>query len=322
MALRTPFSSATHALSTSASFALLPKENNVWASVRSLGDENAWPSAGAARENVAVSARARNMTDVLNLALTIDAEAIAGASEGFSHHSTDYASSISDARASPKEEEATAPDEAESVDDNSDDDHLQRTLAFANRARSSGSGLPPILAQFYGAVEEMDDFGDEHMVDLVESIVFLLQDEREIQQEVASLLQRFAAWYARRAATGHGYSRGKPLTAEKAAFIGTLARVAAFQYVGADRLDTTSTQGLLPMLTVDEKKRPARPLRHKLFTYLCERDLYIACKHYGIPYEKPHRHRLDPDAKFIGEVILAERGRIGSKHPQELVRSR
>lgn len=47
---------------------------------------------------------------------------------------------------------------------------MRRFLAFANRNRASGSGLPAILAQLNRAVEEADD-GDSETAELFVSCV-------------------------------------------------------------------------------------------------------------------------------------------------------
>lgn len=58
----------------------------------------------------------------------------------------------------------------ESDSDDDSDETMRRFLAFANRGRASGSGLPAILAQLNRAVEDADD-SDAETADLFVSCV-------------------------------------------------------------------------------------------------------------------------------------------------------
>ncbi|KAI0656365.1 hypothetical protein C8Q70DRAFT_331469 [Cubamyces menziesii] len=245
---------------------------------------------------------------------------------GFSHPPIDYASPDPGARAIPSEEEAAGSDGAKSDNQESSDQDLQRKLAFAYRARASGSGLPPLLAQFYGAVEEMDDFDDEDADDIVESLVLILETQREILKKYDTFLESVVPSVFHRA--GHIAVWRKDyralLNEDKGVFKMSLVHLAAFRKIGASYLGTTSAQGLLPMRPdmVNEKERPARSLRNKLIKYHCESDIYVACKHYGIPYTKPHEYHVKPDANFSGKAFLAESGHIGPRRPKVSERSR
>lgn len=63
-----------------------------------------------------------------------------------------------------------ADDTQESDSDDDSDETMRRFLAFANRGRASGSGLPAILAQLNRAVEDADD-SDAETADLFVSCV-------------------------------------------------------------------------------------------------------------------------------------------------------
>ncbi|KAL1949965.1 hypothetical protein VTO73DRAFT_8846 [Trametes versicolor] len=219
----------------------------------------------------------------------------------------------------------SSDDEAHSdcEDAGSDDvnDTMQRFLAFANRNRASGSGLPAILAQLNRAVEEADD-GDSETAELfVSCVAGVIRQERQIQTAVAEILEDDQLTVESPTTSEEGFPFCGRCAAtrdseEQRVFEAWLARRAAFEELGVTRLDGADTEGFTLAQLEQRGKTPAKPLRRKLLKYLCEVDVYDECTYHGLRYPKPYAPQVKPDIKQSSRAYVVESGKIGDKTPQ------
>ncbi|KAH9846452.1 hypothetical protein C2E23DRAFT_852702 [Lenzites betulinus] len=187
---------------------------------------------------------------------------------------------------------------------------MRRFLAFANRGRASGSGLPAVLAQLNRVVDDADE-GDAETAELfVSGVAGIIRQEKHIQAAVAEILQDDSLVVDIAAAQAVALQTRTPSPRspeEQFAFEAWLARFAAFKDLGVTRLDG-DTQGLSPALLQEQGKKHSRPLRRKLLNYLCELEVYTECAGRGIKYPLPCTLRISPDVKQASRVYLAESG--------------
>ncbi|OSC97851.1 hypothetical protein PYCCODRAFT_1461671, partial [Trametes coccinea BRFM310] len=175
-------------------------------------------------------------------------------------------------------EECAAGDE---VAEENDEDAMRRFLAFANRGRASGSGLPALLAHLNNTVEAADDADTDVAELFVSGVAGVLREERETQAAVA----RFLEEDVQVADTPVNYDtveEAQP-TPEEYALRDRLLQLSAYRYAGKQRLDKTATQGLT-LAKLKKEKKISRPLSRRLMKYMCEKDLYAECTRWGIPY--------------------------------------
>ncbi|KAI0365540.1 hypothetical protein BV20DRAFT_1124923 [Pilatotrama ljubarskyi] len=294
------------------------KEKEGWATDDVLRDENTAPVASVDIEN---GGPTRDLSDVIALAASIDSEAILGVSTGYSH--TDAISSPLADTGSDTEDSGSGNACCDDGDDSDseDDESIQRFLAFANRSRASGSGLPAALAVLSHTVNTAEDDDEETAQLFVTGVAGVVREKRRIQRAVDAILERRELPPSPAAPTPVApyyvdLNYGTPKTEEELALEACLARLAAFKRVGATRLDGTGTQGFAPaeLAKVRERKASAKPLRRTLLTYLCELDIYLECCHVGIGYPKPTAIRVRPDTVFLGAAYVAESGKIGERN--------
>ncbi|KAI0761559.1 hypothetical protein BD413DRAFT_485741 [Trametes elegans] len=199
--------------------------------------------------------------------------------------------------------------------DDDDDEDMRRILAFANRSRASGSGLPASLATLNRVVETADSSDQETAERFMSGVAGVLRDQRTIQESVALVLEQGLA-AAESPSAADGVEPQVPLTEEQLAFSACLSRLAAFKKIGATRLDPTITQGVTPECLERQPKKPSLSLRRKLMVYQCELDVYAACTERGILYTEPEALFLHPDVVVLGLARVVERGTIGPGNPR------
>ncbi|KAJ8475212.1 hypothetical protein ONZ51_g6688 [Trametes cubensis] len=171
--------------------------------------------------------------------------------------------------------------DGESDEDSSDD--MARFLAFANRSRASGSGLPAALAHLGRAVNSADDEDKETVSMFAVAVASVIKEDREIERMAIEIMREND-----QEGSVSGSSADEPFedaSESQSVLRASLARMAAFRRLGVTRLDATATQGL----SVAKLRRKGRsvPLRRQFLRYLCEIDVYTECSRFGIEYEEP-----------------------------------
>ncbi|KAI0350425.1 hypothetical protein OH77DRAFT_1573055 [Trametes cingulata] len=298
-------------------------EKEGWAADDLPCDENKAPLATVGVES-AVNGPTRDLSDVLAIAASIDSEALLGVSDVFIH-AEEPTPPYADSASETEDSDSDIPACDEEGSDSEEDDSIQRFLAFANRSRASGSGLPAALAALSRTVDAADENDEETAQLFVSGVAGVVREKRHIQQAVDAILGQRAVPPSPDSSQAHtpqyvDLNYGTPKTAEELVLEASLARLAAFKRVGATRLDGTGTQGFAPaeLAKVRARRGSARPLRRKLITYLCELAIYKECCHVGIGYPKPAAISLSPDAVFLGEAYIAEYGMVGEKSPRSV----
>ncbi|KAH9895297.1 hypothetical protein C8Q73DRAFT_790457 [Cubamyces lactineus] len=225
-------------------------------------DENAAPLVDEDGENVEL-AGLRNLDD-------------------FSHSPIDTSDADTSANEEPDSDDA---DEAESDGDSDEDssDDMARFLAFANRGRASGSGLPAALAQLGRTVNSADDEDKETVSMFAAAVACVIKEDREIERMALEIMRENDLDGTVSGSSADEHSESVPES--QVILRANLARMAAFRRLGATRLDATATQGL----SIHKLRRKTRsvPLRRQFLRYLCEVDVYNECSRFGIEYTEP-----------------------------------
>ncbi|KAI0636273.1 hypothetical protein C8Q77DRAFT_1051886 [Trametes polyzona] len=220
------------------------------------------------------------------------------------------------------EDDGSSDGEAEADERGSNDDSdetMLRFLAFANRGRASGSGLPAILAHLNRAVEDADDTDAATAESFVSGVAGVIRQEREIQAAVSEILYAPEDVTIESAASSGNQAEsvdnnaGEPVLEEARVFEEWLARRAAFKALGARRLDAAGTEGMSTDKVASSKKMSAKPLRRKLLTYLAEQQVYLECSQLGIEYPQPYAIYVAPDPKSSSRAYVVETGILGVK---------
>ncbi|KAI9069754.1 hypothetical protein FKP32DRAFT_41684 [Trametes sanguinea] len=144
-----------------------------------------------------------------------------------------------------RDDEAVGDDDAE----DNDEDAMRRFLAFANRGRASGSGLPALLAHLSNTVEAADDADTEVAELFISGVAGVLREERETQAAVARVLEEDIQYTLR----------------------DRLLQLSAYKLAGKERLDKAATQGLT-LAKLQKEKKVSRPLSRRLLKYICEKE--------------------------------------------------
>ncbi|KAI0327067.1 hypothetical protein GY45DRAFT_1168496 [Cubamyces sp. BRFM 1775] len=207
--------------------------------------------------------------------------------DGFSHPPIDMSDAergANDESESAESDEGGVEDAVSDGDSDSDSsDDMSRFLAFANRGRASGSGLPAALAHLGRTVESADDEDKETVTLFAAAVACVLKEDREIEHRALEIMRESGVDAPVLGLTAEENSEGTPES--QSTLRASLARMAAFRRLGVARLDATATQGL----SVNKLRRKGRsvPLRRQFLRYLCEVDVYTECSRFGIEYEEP-----------------------------------
>ncbi|OJT05833.1 hypothetical protein TRAPUB_3328 [Trametes pubescens] len=173
-------------------------------------------------------------------------------------------------------------------------DHTEsigRSLAFAVRARNSGSGLPRDVAELKRMIDVAKD-NDAQTADLFAQMVSRkIHLDRRLEKQARRFIDRKPDVQHWSAGKNRDDKNAFPDLTEEQRIVGPwVERMYAYGRRNGRTVESTSNQGAAPVRA--RKTAAARPLREILLAHIGEKALHRECYAYGICYRAPRPIRL------------------------------
>ncbi|EIW58063.1 uncharacterized protein TRAVEDRAFT_65584 [Trametes versicolor FP-101664 SS1] len=168
---------------------------------------------------------------------------------------------------------------------------LERSLAFAVRARASGSGLPRNVAELKRMIDVAPDNDAETAELFAELVSRKIHLDRRLQTQVSRFLDQEPEVQHWSAGKNNPDKNANPDLTEEQRLLGPwVERMAAYRRYHGKSRESASNQGAAPVR--GRKSCTARSLRDILLAHRGEIALHKECYAYGIPYHRPRTLRL------------------------------